>query len=147
MQTFFTPSVIFIATVAAFIVGALWYSPLLFMRAWLRGEGITKEQLPKRTTAYMIQINLYSLIAHGAIASVLAVIFNVLSVASLKVAISLGLLLAFGFVVAPRFIDMIYTTQGKHYDAKSQIKFLVAAGYYLTIVTVMSIVLFFGASW
>jgi uncharacterized membrane protein YagU involved in acid resistance len=101
MQTFFTPSVIFIATVAAFIVGALWYSPLLFMRAWLRGEGITKEQLPKRTTAYMIQINLYSLIAHGAIASVLAVIFNVLSVASLKVAISLGLLLAFGFVVAP----------------------------------------------
>lgn len=147
MQTFFTPSVIFIATVAAFIVGALWYSPLLFMKAWLRGEGITKEQLPKRTTAYMVQINLYSFIAHGAIASVLAVIFNVLSVTSLKVAISLGLLLAFGFVVAPRFIDMIYTTQGKHYDAKSQIKFLVAAGYYLTIVTVMSVVLFFGASW
>lgn len=147
MQTFFTPSVIFIATVAAFIVGALWYSPLLFMKAWLRGEGMTKDQLPKRTTSYMVQINLYSFVAHAALASVLAVIFNILSVTSLKVAVSLGLLLAFGFIVAPRFIDMIYTTQGKHYEAKSQIKFLVASGYYLTIVTVISVVLFLGASW
>ena len=147
MQTFFTPSIILIATVAGFVVGALWFSPLLFMKAWLRGEGVTKDQLPKRSTVYMVQINLYSFVAHAAITSVLAIVFSLLGVSSLKAAISVGLLLAFGFIVAPRFIDMVYTTNGKHYEAKSQIKFLVASGYYLAVVTVISIVLFLGASW
>jgi Protein of unknown function (DUF1761) len=147
MQTFFTPMVIISATIAAFVVGSLWYSPILFLKPWLRGEGITKEQLPKRSTWYMISINLYSFVAHGAIASVLAIIFNLLTVSSMKVAVSLGLLLAFGFMVAPRFIDMIYTTNGKHYDVKSQIKFLVSSGYYLTIVAVISVTLFLGSTW
>ena len=80
MELFFTPLHILCATVAGFLVGAVWFSPVLFMKAWLRGEGVTKDQMPKRTVAYMVQINLYSLVAHGAMASVLAVIFDVLAI-------------------------------------------------------------------
>ncbi len=142
MELFFTPLHIFIATVAGFLVGAVWYSPVLFMKAWLKGEGVSKEHLPKRTKLYLFQVNLYSFIAHGAIASVLAIIFDVLSVRSLTLAVSLGLLITFGFVVTTRFIDMVYNPQGKHYEMQSQIKFLVNSGYYLFVVTVMSVVLF-----
>lgn len=142
MELFFTPIHVLCATIAGFLVGAIWYSPALFMKAWLKGEGITKDQMPKRTTAYMVQINLYSLIAHGAIASVLAVIFDVLTITSLTFSVIIGLLLTFGFVVTTQFIAMVYTPKGKHYEMQSQIKFLVGAGYYLVVVAVMSTVLF-----
>ncbi len=145
MEQFFTPFSIFVTTVSGFLVGAVWFSPILFMKAWLRGEGLTKEHVPRRTTTYMFQINFYSFIAHGAMASVLAVLFDVLAVNSLTLALTLGLLITFGFIVTSKFIDMVYTPKGRHYDSQSQIKFLVHAGYYLAVVAVMSVVLFLVA--
>lgn len=142
METFFTPTAIFLATIGAFITGALWYSPLLFMKAWLKGEGVTKEHLPKRSMLYMFRINVYSLIAHACIASVLALVFDLVQVESLTIAMSIAALLTLGLIVSSRFIDMLYTTQGTHYDFKSQIKFLVASGYYLVISVVISSILF-----
>ncbi len=142
MELFFTPVNVFLATLAGFLVGMIWFSPFLFMKAWLKGEGVTKDQIPKRSTMYMVQINAYSFIAHGAMAAVLAVIFDVLAVNSLTLAVVLGLLLTFGFVVTTRFIDMVYTLKGKHYDSQSQVKFLVQVGYYLAVTIVMSTVLF-----
>lgn len=32
------------ATVSAFVLGGLWYSPLLFAKAWMAAAGITPEQ-------------------------------------------------------------------------------------------------------
>jgi hypothetical protein len=34
-----------VATVSAFILGGLWYSPLLFAKAWQRETGLSDEQL------------------------------------------------------------------------------------------------------
>lgn len=142
MELFFTPLHVLLATIVAFFIGALWYSPLLFMKAWLRGEGLPKDHKQNLGVLYQVQIQLYSFVAHAAIASVLAIIFDVVGVSSLKLAVSLGLLLAFGFIVTGRFIDMVYTTKGKHYEMQSQVKFLVSSGYYLVIVAAMSAVLF-----
>ena len=36
---------IFLATLSAFIVGGLWYSPLLFGAAWQRASGVTADTL------------------------------------------------------------------------------------------------------
>ncbi len=33
------------AAVASFIIGGLWYSPVLFYRAWMRAAALTEEQL------------------------------------------------------------------------------------------------------
>lgn len=142
MITFFTPITIIAATVAGFLVGFLWYSPFLFLKAWMKGEDITERKLPKRTLYQLVLINCYSFVAHGALASVLAVMFEVLSINSLKIAIALSLLLTFGFIVTTRFIDMIYTPYEKYYDKRSQIKFLLGSGYYLVTTTVMSVVIF-----
>lgn len=142
MELFFTPMHVFLATLAGFMVGMAWFSPMLFTKAWMKGEGVTKDQLPKRSTLYTVQTHLYSFVAHGAMASVLAVIFDVLAVSSLKLAIVLGLLITFGFIVTTKFIDMVYVVHGKHYEARYQMRFLVSVGYYLVTVSVMSIVLF-----
>lgn len=36
---------IIVATVSAFIVGGLWYSPILFGKAWMRANGFTEESM------------------------------------------------------------------------------------------------------
>ncbi len=142
MITFFTPLSIFLATIAGFAVGIAWYSPYLFHKAWMKGEGLTKSKLPKRNNLYVAQVNFYALIAHGVIAIMLAFMFEILSIPSLLSAVSLGLLLTFGFVVTTRFMDMVYTTTDSHYEAQPQMKFLVGSGYYLVVSVVMSVVLF-----
>lgn len=133
---------ILFATVCGFLFGSLWFSPIFFMKYWLIGEGLTKKDVPKRSTMYLVQINIYSFIAHGAMAGVLALMFDLLQVSSLKVAIALGLLFAFGFIVTTQYIAMLYTTEGEHWNKKHQIKFLVNSGYYLCVTAIMSAVLF-----
>lgn len=36
-----------LATFASFVVGGLWYSPILFLKQWSKLAGISKEQLKK----------------------------------------------------------------------------------------------------
>lgn len=129
---------IFIATCAGFLVGFVWYSPYICMNLWLKGKGVTKETLPVRSRTYIAQTNVYSFIAHLCIALTLSVVFTLLSVKDVKTAVTLGTLLAFGFIVSSRFVDMLYTVDGVHYDKKNQSLFLVTSGYYITTVAVMS---------
>lgn len=142
---FFTPITISIATLCGFIFGSIWFSPLLFLNALFIGEGVTKKDIPKRSTWYLLQVNFYSLIAHGVMTSVIALMFELLSVSSLKVAISLGALLVIGFIVTKNFIDMVYSIHEEHWKRKNQIKFLVNSGYYLCTSIVISSVLFLVA--
>jgi hypothetical protein len=139
---FFTPIIIGIAAVSGYILGHLWYLPFTFQKAWLLGEGKTVQDIVKRSRVYTFQVALYSLIAHGAIASVLALMFELLQVSSVKVALCVGALLTFGFIITVNFITMIYTVEGVHFNKRAQIKFLVSSGYYLFIVSIMSYTIF-----
>jgi Protein of unknown function (DUF1761) len=40
-----------VATLAAFAVGAVWYSPLLFTKAWLRESGVSQERAQQANMA------------------------------------------------------------------------------------------------
>lgn len=142
MQLFLTPSHIIIATVVGFLVGSLWYSPFLFLKSWLTGEGVTIDQIPKHTKWYLLHINTYSLIAHGVIATMLALLFDLLGIRLFSTVVSLTLLLTLSLIVTTRFIDMLYTVRGKHYERGPQIKFLVSSGYYLTVTLVMASTLY-----
>ena len=42
---------IVVAAVASFLLGGLWYSPVLFGKAWQRETGLTDEQLKKGNMA------------------------------------------------------------------------------------------------
>lgn len=143
MQSFLTIEGVFLATLAAFILGALWYSPLLFLNAWVKGKGLKPGELPKRSLGYILQTQGYSFVAHGCMAAVLAVIFDVTQVETLTVALSLGALIAFGFTTTTHFVALVYTMDGNHYDKKNQINFLIMSLYYVAAIVVMSAVLFF----
>lgn len=138
---FLTLESVGLATLTAFVFSFVWYV-VFFEKAWLVGEGITKHELPKRSKWYMIQINVYSFLAHGALTSVVALMFDLLQISTLKTAISLGLLFAFGFMVSTHFIDMLFTVHGEHFRRQNQIKFLVSSGYYITMIILVSTVLF-----
>ena len=36
---------VLVAAVSAFVLGGLWYSPLLFLKPWMRGTGITEAEM------------------------------------------------------------------------------------------------------
>jgi hypothetical protein len=42
---------VFVCAIASLALGALWYSPLLFAKAWQREAGLTDEQLAKQNPA------------------------------------------------------------------------------------------------
>jgi hypothetical protein len=142
MITFFTPEAVVLAASASFLTGFLWYSRFLFFKTWMKGEGISEDTLPKRTVYETLIISSYVFIAHCAIASVLAIMFELLAITSLAIALVLALLFVFGFIVTSRFIDMVYTPQEKYYGVQSQIKFLLGSGYYLGSIAVMTVVIF-----
>lgn len=146
METFLTPQGIMGATIVAFVFGSIYYSPLVFLNVWLKVSRLSQKELPKRKTSYMIGVHFYSLLAHGAMAAVVALMLDVAGVTTLKMALSIGALLSLGFIVTTRYIDMLYVVDDVHYSKQSQIKFLLSSGYYFLTVLIMSIVLFFVAS-
>jgi hypothetical protein len=46
------------AAVASFVIGGLWYSPLLFYRPWLRAAGLNEEQLRHGNMAMIFGLSL-----------------------------------------------------------------------------------------
>ena len=38
---------VFVCALLSLVIGALWYSPLLFFKAWQRQTGLTDEQIAK----------------------------------------------------------------------------------------------------
>jgi len=43
-----------LAALSAFLLGGLWYSPLLFSKAWVRLNGFNEEELKKNANMAMI---------------------------------------------------------------------------------------------
>lgn len=50
---------IFVAAVSAFVLGGLWYSPLMFVKRWMKETGITEE---KTKNTNMIRIFFFAFI-------------------------------------------------------------------------------------
>jgi Protein of unknown function (DUF1761) len=42
---------VLVAAIASFVVGGLWYSPLLFAKVWMQANGFTEEDLKKNNMA------------------------------------------------------------------------------------------------
>jgi hypothetical protein len=42
---------VFVAALSSFLIGGLWYSPILFARAWMRESGLDEARLKQRVGA------------------------------------------------------------------------------------------------
>ncbi|MGE0031589.1 MAG: DUF1761 domain-containing protein [Steroidobacteraceae bacterium] len=127
------PEVNWLAVVAAafssFVIGGLWYSKVMFLKAWQRGSGLTDDQLQK-----------------GHPGKIFGGAFVLSLVASYTFAMFLGPKPEVGFATSAGFaagLCWVATSFGINYlfERKSMTLFLVNGGYHTLQFTVIGLVL------
>ena len=140
------PVGILVAAIAGYALGIAWYSPILFTKPWLDGLGKTKEEVMRpqthKTKRYMWSLMVYTFAVTIAIAFTLDLFIVLTGVTTFLEFLQISMLLAFGFIVTTRFIDMLYTLDKPFWSIPAQKLFFVNAGYYVAMVLLMGTVLF-----
>lgn len=126
------PSIV-VAAVAAWLIGALWYSPLLFAKAWAKAHGYTPEKLAAmQATAGRAYAG--SLVAFLVIAGVLHIFLSHLGADSWQKGAAWGFHAWLGFALPIGFTANLYSD-------KPLATFLIDAGYQLVYLTAMGAIL------
>ncbi len=121
-----------LATVLAFVFGALWYSPLLFAKPWMAAHGYTAEQV-KEMQSGMGPTYAISFICWAIMATVLAMIAPHFG-EGVGAIFHIGVMLWFGFSAT------IGLTNNR-FSGKPLNLWLIDAGYQLGSVAIMAVVL------
>lgn len=124
---------IIVAAVAAFGLGALWYSPVLFGRQWMAAHGHTPEKM-QAMQADMPKTYGFSFITYVIMAMVLALLMGLAGAATMIQGIVLAVLawLGFGFTIG---------LNTNLYSDKPASAFMIDAGYQFVHVIVMGAIL------
>lgn len=122
-----------VAALATFFLGALWYSPLLFGKLWLKAHGYSEEQMRKTAgRAYIV-----SLFCYVVMAFVLAVLVSYTGVSTVPQGAFLGLLVWIGFLATLGLTAHMFSE-------KPLSTYLIDAGYQLVYAVTMGVIL---AAW
>jgi hypothetical protein len=117
------------AAVSAFVIGGLWYSPVLFGRIWQRQTGLTDAQLQAGNPARIFGVSfVLALVAALALAALLG------PGPSLARAFQVAVLCGAAFVGTSFGINYLF-------EHKSLTLFLVNAGYHLAQFAVVGLIL------
>jgi hypothetical protein len=107
------------ATVVAFVLGALWYSPLLFGRVWMREAGVSEDACRSRGTAPLFAATFLL-----SLASTLFLAFLLGPKPGVLHGAEAGLILGFGFVATAIATNYLF-------EGKSPVFFAINAGYHV----------------
>jgi hypothetical protein len=124
---------IIVAAVAAFAIGALWYSPMLFGRRWMAAHGHTPEKLAAMQSS-MGKTYTFSFVTYVIMAMVIALLMGLTGAGTAIQGIVLAVLawLGFGFTIG---------LNTNLYSDKPAAAFLIDAGYQLVHVIVMGAII------
>lgn len=119
-----------VAAVVAFLIGGLWYSPLLFAKQWVAAHGHTPDQVAQMQKdaprAYAISFLCFLVMAH-----VLQALVHLTGAEGWMYGVHLGLLCWLGFAFTIGLTAQVYS-QRKFavfvIDAGYQLAYLVAMG-------------------
>ena len=120
---------VLVATVLAFVIGGLWYSPMLFFKAWLDGAGLTEEQSQQGHPA---KIYGGAFVMTFIAATLLAVVIG--DHKSLASGLHWGLIVGLGWVSTSFATNYLF-------ERRSFKLWLVNAGYNVVLFTVMGVVI------
>jgi hypothetical protein len=98
---------IIVAGVVYFIIGALWYSPLLFANLFMKYRGLTSEEI--RVAGQQPIGYLFTLIGDLVAAVALAIVLQLAQPAAVTDGIAVGLLVAVGFIAPTIFAYTLYS--------------------------------------
>ena len=122
-----------VAAVAAFALGGIWYSPLLFAKLWVNAHGYSEEQVKAMQKsagkAYGV-----SLVCQWLIALALAVLVGYLHLEHLSQGLKLGLLAWVGFAFPFGLMANMFTE-------KRITVFYIDTGYQLVYLLLMGVII------
>lgn len=123
-----------VAMVAHQVIGGLWYSPLLFSKAWMKAVGKTPDDFKdkKGFVAGFVMSSLGGLVTAFAIAYLICI----LHIEHLWGAIALALLINLGFVSSNRLVHAPF-------EFKPLSLVLISQSFDFVTYTVMAIILFY----
>jgi hypothetical protein len=120
---------IIVAAVSSFVIGSLWYSPLMFQRPWMKANSFTEESLQG-----------------GNMAKIFGLAFILMFLASFSLAMYLGEGAGAGFGAAAGFMAGAFWVMafvGVHYlfERKPFALFLINGFYSTVALTVMGLII------
>lgn len=118
------------ATLVSMLLGALWYSPLLFGNRWMACLGKTKETLGSATIPMLGSLFASLLTAVG-----VGLIYSLLSVDSMSMAVGVGLILGLLIIFPALLTDNLFCGWG-------WTLLWIQSGYRVTAVLLMSVVFY-----
>ena len=111
---------IFVAALIPMALGALWYSPLLFARPWMRAVGKTEEDVRGGARIGYLVAAVSSLV----MAAVLALVLKSCGTDSLAEGALIGLVVGIGFVATTTAVNSVFA-------ARPRELFLIDTGYHV----------------
>jgi len=126
---------IVLAVIANMIIGALWYSPVLFANVWLKSLGKSMEELQESSANIGYA---YTTIAGIISAIVLSLFISMLDTVTIGEGALIGFLAGAGIASARELSPTFF--EGRKYTL-----FFISAGYHIVSLTVMGIILAFFA--
>jgi hypothetical protein len=122
---------ILVAAVVSFVIGMLWYSPILFGNAWMKASGITKKDIEKSKKKGMGKQMITAFISSLVMAYVLAIFVKLSSAASFIHGVKVGFWLWLGFVATIALGSILW--EGKPFKY-----YLINVSYWLVNVAIMA---------
>src|SRR4051812_29019585 len=99
---------IIVATIVAYVIGALWYSPVLFGKEWMRLRGISEKDITEESKRGVWKLYIVQLI----VTLILFCVLGFIITATGSLSASNGLFLAFlawlGFSLMPAIGDLMW---------------------------------------
>jgi len=113
-------------------VGAVWYSPVLFLKPWLKASGVSDEQMKRGFAKAIVTDLIFSLIM--AFVLLHAIRYALPTSHSIGLGLAVGFLNWLGFIVPVQAGSMTYEKRPFGY-------FAINSGYQLVTILIMSAVL------
>ncbi len=124
-----------VAAVAAFAIGGIWYSPLLFAKQWVKAHGLTEERVSEMQKsagkAYAVSFLCQLLIAFA-----IAVLVSYLHLALCVQGLKLGLLVWAGFAFPLGLMANVFSDKritAFYIDTGYQLVYLLLIGSIVTV--------------
>ena len=124
---------VLVSAIAVFAIGALWYSPLLFGKAWARAHGLSEEKL-ERMRASAGPAYATSFACYLVMAAAMSILIGRMDITMLRGGVKLGALLGLGFAATIGLTANVFSD-------KPLSAWLIDAGFQLAYLIVMGVIL------
>jgi Protein of unknown function (DUF1761) len=122
-----------VSAVAVFVIGALWYSPILFGKQWVKAHGHTPEKL-QAMRASMGRAYGVSFLCYLVMAAAMSILIGRMGIFLPIGGVKLGAVIGFGFAATIGLTANMFSE-------KPLAAYLIDAGYQIVYLMVMGVIL------